>query len=141
MRTAEQDTKVPEEVRVLIVFGGLPGVGKTTIARELARNIGAMYVRIDSIEQAIRDCQHSFAPVAPHNNEAGYRVAYAIAEDTFASAEQWSQTRLIRCQLLAMPGSKSGRTHKWKRLKSRLYVQILLNIDPAWKGDYQRFVD
>lgn len=65
---------------MLIVFGGLPGVGKTTIARELARHIGAMYVRIDSIEQAIRDCQHSFARVAPHN-EAGYRVAYAIAED------------------------------------------------------------
>jgi len=40
---------------VLVIFGGLPGVGKTTIAQELARQIGAMHVRIDSIEQAIRD--------------------------------------------------------------------------------------
>jgi predicted kinase len=62
---------------VLIIFGGLPGVGKTTIARELARQIAAMYVRIDSIEQAIRDCQHIAAPM----DEAGYRVACAIAQD------------------------------------------------------------
>lgn len=59
---------------MLIVIGGLPGVGKTTIARELARQIAAVHVRIDSIEQAIRD---SGMPLY----DAGYRVAYAVAED------------------------------------------------------------
>ena len=62
---------------MLIIFGGLPGAGKTTIARELARQIGAMHLRIDSIEQAIRDCIRGL----PLLDEAGYRVAYAIAED------------------------------------------------------------
>ena len=63
---------------MLIIFGGLPGVGKTTIARELARQVGAMHVRIDSIEQAIRDC----TPVVPLPlDEAGYRVGYAVAQD------------------------------------------------------------
>lgn len=62
---------------MLIIFGGLPGTGKTTIARELARQIGAMHVRIDSIEQAIRDCKQVVAPL----NDAGYRVAYAMAQD------------------------------------------------------------
>jgi predicted kinase len=62
---------------VLVIFGGLPGVGKTTIAQELACQIGAMHVRIDSIEQAIRDC----ASVAPALDEAGYQVGYAIARD------------------------------------------------------------
>jgi predicted kinase len=62
---------------MLIIFGGLPGSGKTTIARELARQIGAVYVRIDSIEQAIRD---SGAP-SHAINDAGYRVGYAVAED------------------------------------------------------------
>lgn len=62
---------------MLIIFGGLPGVGKTTIARELARQIGAMHVRIDSIEQAIRNR----APIIPALDDAGYLVAYAIAGD------------------------------------------------------------
>ena len=63
---------------MLIIFSGLPGVGKTTIARELACQIGAMHVRIDSIEQAIRDC---IAVIPPPLDEAGYRVGYAIAQD------------------------------------------------------------
>ena len=59
---------------MLIILSGLPGVGKTTIARELARATGAVHVRIDSIEQALRD--------AGYEVEAeGYRVAYAVAED------------------------------------------------------------
>jgi len=62
---------------MLIIFGGLPGSGKTTIARELARQIGATYVRIDSIEQALRDS----GAVTTALNDAGYRVGYAIAED------------------------------------------------------------
>jgi predicted kinase len=62
---------------MLIIFGGLPGVGKTTIARELAGQIGATYVRIDSIEQALRDSGAVPQPL----NDAGYCVGYAIAED------------------------------------------------------------
>jgi predicted kinase len=62
---------------MLIIFGGLPGIGKTTIARELARQLGAIHVRIDSIEQAIRDSGMLSQPL----NDTGYRVAYAITED------------------------------------------------------------
>jgi len=62
---------------MLIIFGGLPGVGKTTIARELARQIGAVHVRIDSIEQAIMDRR----TIVPTLDDAGYVVAYAVARD------------------------------------------------------------
>ena len=62
---------------MLIVFGGLPGVGKTTIARELARQVGAAYVRIDSIEYALMESGRFTGGV----HDAGYRVAYAVAED------------------------------------------------------------
>lgn len=62
---------------MLIIIGGLPGSGKTTIARELARHIAAVHIRIDSIEQAIRDS----GLLSQSMNDAGYRVGYAIAED------------------------------------------------------------
>jgi len=64
---------------VLISLGGLPGVGKSSIAAGLARQIRAVHLRIDSIEQAIRDS----AVVSPSRelDDAGYRAAYAVAED------------------------------------------------------------
>jgi predicted kinase len=62
---------------MLVIIGGRSGVGKTTIARELARELGAVYLRIDSIEQAIRDSNVVRASI----DDAGYRAAYAIAED------------------------------------------------------------
>jgi predicted kinase len=62
---------------MLIIIGGLPGVGKTAIARELARQIGAVHLRIDSIEQAMLAAGVVSQPL----DDAGYRVAYAVAAD------------------------------------------------------------
>jgi predicted kinase len=59
---------------MLVVFSGLPGVGKTAIARELARTMGAMHLRIDSIEQALRTAGYRV-------EGEGYEVAHAVAED------------------------------------------------------------
>lgn len=59
---------------MLVVLSGLPGVGKTTIARELARAMDAMYVRIDSIEQVLRNAGWRV-------EGEGYSVAHAVAED------------------------------------------------------------
>ncbi len=59
---------------MLIVLSGLPGTGKTTIARKLAIELAAVYLRIDSIEQSIRDAEK------PVEGE-GYSVAHAVAED------------------------------------------------------------
>jgi predicted kinase len=63
-------------VAQLIILGGLPGAGKTTIARELSRRTGALHLRIDTIEQALRS-----AGLTTPMDDAGYRVAYSIAED------------------------------------------------------------
>jgi predicted kinase len=38
---------------MLIVFGGLPGVGKTTLSRRVAARLCAVWLRIDAIEEAM----------------------------------------------------------------------------------------
>ncbi len=59
---------------MLIIFSGLPGSGKSTIASALAKRIKAQHIRIDSIEQAMRKAGHDVTV-------AGYSVGYRIAED------------------------------------------------------------
>ncbi|HEY2253155.1 MAG TPA: AAA family ATPase [Planctomycetaceae bacterium] len=61
---------------MLIVFGGLPGTGKTTLARELARRLVAIYLRIDTVEQAIIRSGLLTDP-----GPAGYFACYSIAAD------------------------------------------------------------
>ena len=61
----------------LVVFGGLPGTGKTTLSKALAQKLDAVYLRIDTIEQALRSCEVLKTDVGP----AGYVVAYRLAED------------------------------------------------------------
>jgi predicted kinase len=77
MRIPDPAPRIPTsslDVFMLIVLSGLPGVGKTTIARELARATGAVHIRIDSIEQALRNRGHEV-------EAEGYNVGYVIAAD------------------------------------------------------------
>ncbi|HEX5257679.1 MAG TPA: AAA family ATPase [Sphingomicrobium sp.] len=64
-----------DKVPKLVVFGGLPGVGKTTIARRVAQQLPATYLRIDAIEEAIRK---SFG--TDDVKDAGYLVGYSLAK-------------------------------------------------------------
>jgi predicted kinase len=65
---------------MLVVFGGLPGTGKTTIAREVARRQGALYLRIDTIEQSIRAGNVAGGEIGV----AGYAVALALAQENLS---------------------------------------------------------
>lgn len=63
---------------MLIILGGLPGVGKTSVARRVAESLGATHLRIDTIEQAVWD-----ANVRPDDElgPVGYMVASRLATD------------------------------------------------------------
>ena len=59
----------------LYIFSGLPGSGKTTLSQLLARRVRAAHLRIDTIEQALRDlCSVDL-------QGEGYRLAYQVASD------------------------------------------------------------
>jgi len=69
----------------LYIFSGLPATGKTTLARLLASHKGALYLRIDTVEQGLRDlCSWNV-------QGEGYRLSYRIARDNL----------LIGCDVIA----------------------------------------
>jgi predicted kinase len=63
-------------VALLVVFAGLPGSGKSVLARGVADAIGATYLRIDSIESAIVSTLMPF-----RDNPVGYVIAERVATD------------------------------------------------------------
>ena len=63
--------------QTLFIFGGLPGTGKSTLSSVLARRLNAVYIRVDTIEQKMRD--GGLADVG----EMGYIAAYELAIENF----------------------------------------------------------
>ena len=62
---------------ILIEFGGLPGTGKSTLAQHLAQRTGAVLLRVDEIEAAMR--RNNLTP-----DQTGV-AAYSVAHDLAAS--------------------------------------------------------
>ncbi len=64
---------------MLVIFSGLPGTGKTTIARALAIKMKAAFLRIDSLEQAL--VNSGLIKAGDDIGPAGYMAAQALAAD------------------------------------------------------------
>ncbi len=65
----------PAREPTLYIFSGLPGSGKSTLSKALAAQVGAVYLRIDTIEQALRElCSFDV-------QGEGYGLAYRLARD------------------------------------------------------------
>lgn len=60
---------------VLVCLSGLPGVGKSTIARALAARTGALWLRVDRVEQAMRDSHMVTDDLA----DGGYAALQAVS--------------------------------------------------------------
>jgi predicted kinase len=87
----------------LYIFSGLPGAGKSTLAVLLCKHIGASYLRVDTIEQSLKDiCGLDIYA-------EGYQLAYRLASDSLnqglsvvgdscnsvpESRDEWEQTAI-----------------------------------------------
>ena len=98
------------DVVMLIALGGLPGVGKSALAVALAQRIGAVHIRIDTIEQAMRNV--GFTVSGPE----GYLAARDLARDNLRvgrtvivdSVNPWEITR-----------------NYWRETAARMKVEIV----------------
>ena len=138
------------EVNHLYIFSGLPGTGKTTLARCLANYAKATYVRIDTIEQGISDlCDFKV-------EGEGYRLSYRIAADNLrlgnsVVADSCNPIELTRreWQEVALSNNSSytnievicsdTEEHK-KRIKER-ECDIPGMVPPSWKEVEEREYD
>ena len=100
---------------LLVVFGGLPGTGKTTLSRELARRLAAVYLRVDTIEQSLKAAGLAVGAT-------GYALANALAA-------QWA-----RCNIIRARGTPAGspRTH-------RDYADTRRSYPAAARAPHKRF--
>lgn len=60
---------------MLYIFGGLPATGKSELSKYLASSISAVYIRIDSIEQELRNAGFK------NLYDEGYKIAFSVALD------------------------------------------------------------
>jgi predicted kinase len=91
-------------------MAGLPGAGKTAIARVLATRLQAVHIRIDTIEQALLSSGTLNRPLG----EVGYIVGYRLAEDQLrlglgVVADSVNPLEITRDAWLAVPARASVR--------------------------------
>jgi len=63
---------------MLLIFGGLPASGKSTISKRVAHELSAAYIRVDTIEQTLKDVGFN------NVHSEGYELAYKIAADNLS---------------------------------------------------------
>lgn len=132
---------------MLLIFGGLPATGKSTISREVARELGAVYLRVDTIEQGLRDV--GIGEVGPMGYILGYKLAsdnldlglivvaesvnpLSITRDAWRNVGEAAGVQVIEIETVCTDRSE----HK-KRVDTRIVNIEGLKL-PSWEDVQQR---
>lgn len=119
---------------MLIIFGGLPGSGKSTVAQALALRTGACYLRVDTIEQAIS----SSASLADRHDvgPAGYVTLYRVAEDNLRLGRTVIADSVNPIELPGPHSEKSRPKPAAASLRLKLSVRMSQHIAIVPKPDH-----
>jgi len=134
----------------LYIFSGLPGSGKTSLAKELAKEIKACYFRLDTLEQGLRDLCNIDV------QGEGYRLSYRLIADNldlgnsviadccnpfrFVRKEWEALARKHHAEYLNLEIHCSNKTEHKKRLETRIN-DIEGLVLPAWEEVQSRIYE
>lgn len=135
---------------ILFILSGLPASGKSTLAKLIAKEYNAFYLRIDTIEQALRDlCNFDV-------QGEGYRLAYRIAKDNLnmghhvvadscnpinLTRKEWNDVALKNgCQYINIEVTCSDSVEHKKRCETRRKEVDGLRL-PTWDDILNRKYD
>lgn len=127
----------------LIAFAGLPGVGKTTLAKEAARNIGAVYLRVDSIEMPFQNiCSPkaegyvALVNIARENIELGNTVVVDAVNPVHESRRLFTELAVqTGVELLQFECVLSNKDEHKRRVEGRTGSS---QHNPTWQEVVQR---
>lgn len=134
----------------LFIFGGLPGTGKSTLSSALARSLSGVYIRIDTIEQTMRE--GGLIEVGETGYIAGYRLAQdnlrlgnSVVSDSVnpirATRDAWTDVaRQAGVPYVEIEIICSDLDEHRKRVESRLADIVGLKL-PDWKQVMDRRYD
>ena len=132
---------------MLIALGGLPAVGKSTLAMSLARRIGAVHLRVDTIEQAIRNAGLALSGpegylAARDLAEDNLRIGHAVIVDSVnpmtITREYWRKTATnLTVELVEIEVVCSDRHEHRRRVESRV-SDIPGLVPPTWQQVLER---
>ena len=126
---------------ILFIFSGLPAVGKSTLAKSVVKYFGAVYLRIDTIEQGLKDlCRIDV-------EGEGYRLAYRMAADNLQlsnnvvadccnpielTRQEWEDVAVNNnCRFVNIEVVCSDKTEHKKRAEQR-YAEVANMKLPVW---------
>jgi predicted kinase len=114
---------------VLVVFVGLPGSGKTTLARRVAARLGAAHLRIDAIEAAVVRSGLAEPPLGP----VGYTVAHEVASSCLLVG-----TPVVVDAVSAVPEARMG----WRTLAATSGVPLrVVEVAMTDSAEHRRRVE